>query len=360
MATRKQVTKLARELIQNLPSLTKPRTDLIALAVLSLAVVQTSNLVRIAAAMSTDCKRASNYRRLQRFIDQVQWLPLEIMKLIVKWTGMQPPFVLLIDRTTWLFGNQPINILCVSILGDGYSVPLCWSLLDKKGNSTQAERIELVQKVLDAFGAEQVKAIVADREFTGEHWFKWLYNNKIEPFIRVAKNRKVKRYGRYHSIQSCIHGHKRKGTTCNGKRYWLCGIQVYIHGFSIRNDKGKLEHLIVVSQSKDSAAIDMYAKRWYIENMFKDLKSNGFHLEKTHIKDLDRLHTLFGLIVLTHAWAIRVGTYVKKTEPHLFKKTKNKRPRKSIFKAGLEALQAAFFTAHWHKIYLYIQFLSCT
>jgi hypothetical protein len=333
---------------------------LIALAVLSLAVVQTSNLVRIAAGMSTDVKPASNYRRLQRFIDQVQWVPLEIMKLIIKWTGLKPPFVLLIDRTTWFFGDQPINILCISILGDGYSVPLYWSLLDKKGNSTQAERIKLLQKVVDALGASQIKAIVADREFTGEYWFKYLNSNKIEIFIRVAKNRRVKRYGKYYPIKSCIRGHRRRGTTCNGKRYWLCGIQVYIHGFTIRNDKGKLEYLIVVSQSRDQTAIDLYAKRWYIENMFKDLKSNGFHLEKTHVKDLDRLHTLFGLIVLTHTWAIRVGTYIKKTEPHLFKKTKNKRPRKSIFKAGLEALQRAFFTAHWHKIYLYLRFLSCT
>jgi hypothetical protein len=360
MATRKQVTELARELIENLPSLTKPRTDLIAFAVLALVVTQSSNLVRIAATMSTKCKRLSNYRRLQRFIDQVQWVPLELMKLIVKWAGLHPPFILLIDRTTWYFGKQPINILCISILGDGFSVPLIWSLLDKKGNSRQKERIDLLQKVIDIFGQDHIQGLVADREFTGEHWFKYLNDNDIQISIRVAKNRKVKRYKRYRPILSIIEGNKRKGATCDGKRYWLCGIQVYVHGFTIRNDKGKLESLIVVSQTKDDNLIDLYAKRWYIENMFRDLKSNGFNLEQTHVQNLDRLHTLLGLIGLAHAWAIKVGTYIKKSQADLFKLTKNKRPRKNIFKAGLEALAEVFFTSNTYKIWKYIRFLSCT
>ena len=360
MATRKQVTELARELKENLPSLTKPRTDLIAFAVLALVFVQSSNLVKIASAMSTKCKRLSNYRRLQRFINQVQWTPLELMKLIVKWTGLQTPFVLLIDRTTWYFGTQPINILCISILGDNFSVPLAWTLLDKKGNSRQDERIKLLNKVITVFGKDQIQGLVADREFTGEHWFNYLKDNDIQICIRVAKNRKVKRYGKYRPILSVIQGNKRNGITCDKKRYWLCDIQVYIHGFTIRNDKGKLESLIVVSQTNDQEIITLYAKRWYIENMFKDLKSNGFNLEQTHVKNLDRLHTLFGLLVLAHAWAVKVGTYIKRKHPKLFKMTKNRRPRKSIFKAGLEALAEVFFTSNTYKIWKYIRFLSCT
>lgn len=310
--------------------------------------------------MSTKCKRLSNYRRVQRFIDQVQWVPLELLKLIVKWTGVEPPFTLVIDRTTWYFGKQPINILCISILGDGFSVPLVWSLLDKKGNSTQKERIDLLQKVIDGFGADRIQGVLADREFTGDHWFKYLNDNDIQICIRVAKNRKVTRHGRSRSILLVIKGHQRNGVTCDGKRYWLCGIQVYVHGFMIRNDKGKLEPLIVVSQTKSKDVIDQYSNRWYIENMVKDLKCNGFNLEHTHVQKLDRLHTLVGLIALAHAWTIKVGTYIKKHQPELFKKTKNKRPRKSIFKAGLEALAEVFFTSNSHKIWKYIRFLSCT
>ena len=360
MATRKQVTELARELIENLPSFKKPRTDLIALAILSVILVQTSNLSRIAVAMSTKCQRKSNYRRLQRFIDEVQWVSMELMKLVIKWTDLEPPFILLIDRTTWHFGSQPINILCISILGEGFSVPIAWSLLDKKGNSRQKERIDLLQKVIDVFGKESIKAILADREFTGDHWFKYLNDNDIEICIRVTNNRIVKRNGKIRPILSVIKGNKRKGSTSDGKRYWLCGIQVYVYGFTIRNDKGKLESLIVVSQTKEHDKIDLYAKRWYIENMFKDLKSNGFNLEETHVQNLARLHTLIGLIVLAHAWAIRVGTYIKKSQPELFKLTKNKRPRISIFKAGLQALAEVFFTSNTYKIWKYIRFLSCT
>lgn len=58
-------------LYQNLPTLTKPRTDLIALFILSILKVGTVNLVKISVAMGSKAQSKSNYRRLQRFIDQV-------------------------------------------------------------------------------------------------------------------------------------------------------------------------------------------------------------------------------------------------------------------------------------------------
>jgi len=42
------------------------------------------------------------------------------------------------------------------------------------------------------------------------------------------------------------------------------------------------------------------AERWYIENMFKDMKSNGFQLECTHITYLDRLDTLMAIIAIAY------------------------------------------------------------
>ncbi len=360
MATQKQVTELARELIKNLPSLTKPRTYLIAYAVLSIVQVCSISLVQIAMGMATCCKYSSNYRRLQRFIDQIDWPTNELMRLIVKWANIDGPFTLLIDRTNWQFGQSKINILCISILCDGYSVPIAWRLLDKKGNSRQDERIKLLGSIIDTFGADQIDWLVADREFHGEHWLNYLNNNNIKFAIRLCKTRKVKRYGRARCVVSTISSNKRNKQHTDGLHYWLDGIQVYIYGFRIRNDKGKLEYLIVVSQSKNADIISLYAERWYIENMFKDMKSNGLNITDTHVYNLKRLHCLVGLIILAQAWIIRIGQYVRKSHPKLFKKAKHRRNRKSVFRGGLDAMKRAFFTNQKHLIWKYIRFLSCT
>ena len=52
-------------------------------------------------------------------------------------------------------------------------------LLDKKGNSDTAERLALVDKLLTLIEVEKVEAIVADREFTGNDWFKGLKKRKL-------------------------------------------------------------------------------------------------------------------------------------------------------------------------------------
>lgn len=360
MATQKQVTTLAWELKENLSNFSKPRTDLITLAVLSIVQVCSISLIQIANGMCTKCKQLSNFRRLQRFIDKVKWERTSLIKMIVKWTDIEGPYTLLIDRTNWKFGNQNINILCISILGDGYSIPIAWSLLDKKGNSRQDERIALMKPVVEALGAKQIEWLLADREFCGPHWFNYLNNNNINYATRLCKSRKVKRCGRSRSIINTIQGNKRGKQHCDGKRYWLDDMQVYIHGFKIRNDKGQLEYLIVASQTKKIDVVALYADRWYIENMFKDMKTNGLNIEDTHVKDLDRLHTLLGLIVLAQAWIIRIGKFIKKTNPKLFKKAKHKRNRKSIFRAGLDSIKRGFLTNNTRLIWKYIRFLSCT
>ena len=51
----------------------------------------------------------------------------------------------------------------------------------------------------------------------------------------------------------------------------------------------------------------IYAKRWAIESTFRDLKSYGFDLEASRIKDMQRFNRLLIGITLAYGWAVRVG-----------------------------------------------------
>lgn len=75
----------------------------------------------------------------------------------------------------------------LSITYKGIAIPLFWSLLDKKGNSNTAERIALIERFIVQFGKNKMKGLLADTEFIGADWFKWLKKNQIHFIIRIKK-----------------------------------------------------------------------------------------------------------------------------------------------------------------------------
>lgn len=101
---------------------------------------------------------------------------------------MRGPFRLAMDRTNWKFGATDINIFMLAVVHDGVSYPLLFSMLPKKGTSNTQERIHLMERYLSLFGSESIDCLMADREFVGEHWVKWLNDNHIRYHIRIRKN----------------------------------------------------------------------------------------------------------------------------------------------------------------------------
>ncbi len=92
--------------------------------------------------------------------------------------------------------------------------------------------------------------------------------------------------------------------------------KVYLQGQRIINSKTqKMERLMVCTFIHPGMSIKRYAERWYIENMFKDMKSKGFQLECTHVTDRERLNNLMSILAIAYVWMIRIGTWVKKNRP---------------------------------------------
>ncbi|MBK6499086.1 MAG: transposase [Saprospiraceae bacterium] len=217
MATQGKVKELTGELMKNLSTLTKPRIDLIGLFILAIVQV-TSKPRQDILAMDTKSKTRSNYRRLQRFIKEINWTNTSLIQMILKWlkwtTGHIP---LLIDRTNWEFGKKKINILMISVLYEGYSVPLGWSLLNKKGNSNQGDRWDLLNKIIDKVGAGKIKYIIGDREFGGVCWYNYLNDNGITFVIRIKENQKVYHDSQKISVKNIVKSNSRKGKHSNNK-----------------------------------------------------------------------------------------------------------------------------------------------
>jgi hypothetical protein len=136
----------------------------------------------------------SSYVRFIRFfkVKHQEALIISILRLIqhllAKLLAAQSEYILSMDRTNWQLGKVNINILMIGIvLDNGRFIPIYFELLDKKGNSNQLERIELLDFMKTIFEVDKSLVLVADREFIGKNWFISLQKSAIDFVIQIRK-----------------------------------------------------------------------------------------------------------------------------------------------------------------------------
>jgi len=89
-----------------------------------------------------------------------------VARFIFKWFLLNNgKHYLIIDRTNWKLGKQDINVLMLSVAHEGVAIPLFWINLGRSGNSNTAQRIQLINKYIEAFGSDTIAGILGDREF---------------------------------------------------------------------------------------------------------------------------------------------------------------------------------------------------
>ena len=64
-------------------------------------------------------------------------------------------------------------------------VTLMWTLLPRAGNSNTRVRIDLVRRYLARLQTSSIRLLLADREFVGAEWLKFLNDNKVNFAIRL-------------------------------------------------------------------------------------------------------------------------------------------------------------------------------
>lgn len=316
----------------------KARIHCLAQILQALLQVRTVNLTQIAAAFQTDVKEESCYRRICRFFTCFSFDMSVITIMIVKLFPMEGKWLLILDRTNWKWGREPINILMLSVAYKGISLPLFWAVLDLEGNSTTGERIAILKRALERFGVDKIEAFIADREFVGKEWFDFLIEKKI-PFIIRAK-------GCFKADGIREGSHVRIDTLCKGlgrkkilnRPIILWGLSLYV---SIEKRKEAKESMIVVSNVIFENALKLYRKRWEIETMFGCLKTRGFRMEDTHIIDPDKIERLLFVLAIAFCWAYRIGDIKAKEEPIPTKS--HGRAAKSLFRKGLDEIRHAIF-----------------
>lgn len=312
----------------------------------SLLIVRTVNLNELASAFNGKASLLSKYRRLQRFFAEFQMNYKLIAKFLFSLFPFKNKVYLSMDRTNWKWGKSNINILMLGVVYKGVAIPLIWKLLDKQGASNPKERIDVIEKFISWFGKDKIKGLLADREFVGKVWFKWLLENEIPFYIRLKDNVITTNENGLEIYLKDLFGDLNcweRRVLLDKRKLW--DFQVYLSGST--NQHGTL--MVVATNVDPVQAIDLYLKRWEIETLFGCFKSRGFNFEDTHITDLKRIKKVIVLLAISFCWSHRIGEWQNEIKPIKIKS--HGRLSKSIFRYGLDYLRESFYNPENTKIF---------
>lgn len=342
-------------------SINLARIKLMALFICALCKVQTVCFEKLASAFDHSAKKDSSLRRIQRFMaDYVLDMNL-IAKLVFSLLPHEPPYTLTMDRTSWKFGTTDINALVLAVCYKGAAFPILFNLMPKRGNSNTTERKAIINRYIELFGRETIAFLVADREFVGEDWIKYLNEQRIEYHIRVRENfwAQNPKNGKRYKLSWLFQNLKLNQPKFLYQIFYINNQLCYLSGCKVMDKNGKPELQIIISFCKPETAYKIYKERWQIETAFKALKTSGFNIENTHLTELDRIEKLFALVIIAFTWAYLVGIFLHENIKPI-RILNNGRKAKSLFRYGLDYIKNALLNTCFRDDINMYKFLSCT
>ena len=310
----------------------RARLKLMARPTGALPIQTTTNLAQLAQVMKPQVETNSTYRRLQRFFAGFAFGYEALGQFLLELVPTDPPYVVVIDRTEWHFGQTAVNVLTVGIAYNGIAFPVAWTALSHGGGSGADEHIEVLERILRVVKPDQIRALVADREFTGSDFLEVLKERKVPFVIRLKSDRRVGPASGEWSLPVRMFAR-----TCGLQQSSLLGGQQVVGGaesVGVRIGLKRLEDgpfLVLASRGVDpDSMFELYRQRWDIETLFGALKSRGFDLEATHLTEPDRIRKLLGVLALTYSWTRIVGLDRKRREGPP-RECANGYPEKSLF-----------------------------
>lgn len=289
------------------------------------------DLSDVARTLSPLGKLDSQYRRLQRFLANPRLQSDPIQSAWTAWVlqqfGSSLPR-LLVDETKL---SNHLSVMVVGLLVKGGCFPLTWRCYHPKDypKAGQVGLIcDLIKRVLAACPTLSPD-LLADRGIgTSPDLIQALHHLKVRVFFRVQGTVKFQdEQGRQIALKDRVKaGQHWQGF---GELFKKCGW-LKLHA-SVLWENGYKEPWCLVST--EPVAAQEYGQRFQQECSFRDLKSDGFGWDKSHIWLPDHAERLLFILALAYTLVLAQG--MKVARPRLGRAT-----RYSLFRLGLEWIRS--------------------
>ncbi len=238
------------------------------LAEVLLALIQAESTLhrKIALHLPRDASLDSKTRTVARVFHDAQLTPQDVCDVLLPLLP-NGKLTLIMDRTTWHYGQTPLNILVLGAILGGAVVPLVWSILPHQGNSSTAARILLVARLLKVLPARRWAVLIADREFVGQEWCRFLRWKRIRQCLRIRENTRIEDDLARDLFTTLQPGEVRTLF----ERTWVYGG--WMHVVITLSPAG--DRVIVASDLPVLDVLSTYRRRWGIESAFSSLKARG-------------------------------------------------------------------------------------
>ena len=289
-------------------------------------------------------------KRVWRFISNQRVEPVEVMRAVVsrlvrrhvkKLRGR--PLLVSFDWTK----VRTVHVLMAAVVVRGRALPLCWgSYTDKTlGKSQNALEEALLLALKDMLGPAVKVILLADRGFGRAELGRFCQRVGFDYIIRIKSKVQVKfagqsvRLDRYQVRRGVCELHKsvlyrqrdpvrqhvvirwKKGLPKKSDQPWYLMTNL---------------NLPCLPRQAARRISDLYARRFDIEELFRDAKSSqfGYALSQTRITRPDRLDRLILILVLAYLLLIGLGLWAQRNLPPRRWASNNRRDECSAFTVG--------------------------
>ena len=298
------------------------------------------HLSKVALKIPGEANTLSITRRLSRFLDNPairvrEWYEPIARNVLQAMADTVGEIRLIADGTKVGFGHQ---LLMVSVAFRRRAIPIAWTWVRKsRGHSSAAKQLALLAYVRQLIPTKTPVLLVGDSEFGAVNVIRQVEAWNWQYVLRQKANHKVK-LGES--------DWRRFGDLIEkpGQSNWLGpGLLTFKHDHPTNLlahwKKGEKEPwLLATSLPTRRETLSAYRRRMWIEEMFGDMKGNGFDLESTHLRHFLRLSRLTLAVALLYVWLVSMGSRAIKNSQRCLIDRAERRDL-SIFQIGLRSVE---------------------
>lgn len=271
-------------------------------------------LDKVANELPWDYKPKSLVQKLGRFLKDKKVEPLKVYapfgkRLLLVWKDKR--IRLLIDRT--FLGIKGHNTLFIALAYKKRALPLAWMVLDHKGNSSLKEQWKLIKYLIPRIPKTSGVVLIGDREFQNDALMDKVFQRGWHFRLRLKNNTWI-------TLKDGTKIQLRDLPLKKGQRLFLQRVYLTEEEYGPVNlacswdqsDEDDDPWYIATDEEASNHTLKDYSRRMWIDETFRDLKEQGFHLDKSHLPFPDRLSRLILVIVLCYIWLMQLGGWVVK------------------------------------------------
>ena len=332
-------TRLADQLAQFHPQLRKTLLRNLSELVAAVTLARNVQLSAIGAQLPVTASEEARQQWVRRQLgndteDTLQLFRPLAVSLLAGFAGRSVRLIL--DPTDLA---ADLTIVQITLAYRGRALPLAWLTTYIKPDTVK-DAIRLLFAELRTWLPKDARIyLIGDREFHGQDMLALIQEQQWIPVVRTKGNLLVElEDGTRCRVADLAPEPGQRGFY---QRVWLTGWGWGPYSLSLANaaqakrgQKPEDPWYIVCTEPATPHILTLYATRMWADEMYRDLKSQGFHLEQTRLTHPERLDRLMLALALAYYWVLGRGIWVDRLQLRR-SVDRCKHPKCSLFTLGL-------------------------